>query len=360
MPDDAGERTIEPTQHRRQKAREEGHVARSSDLVSALVLLAGVGAIALGGPGLVNRIVALTRSQLGDEPLLSADINTMSGALASIIGEIGIGLVPILLAVMVGAVGGHFIQFGFLFLPHKAAPDLTRIDPIKGFARIFSLSNIVRLVFGIFKILVVGAVAAVYLATRVDAIIGLAVLVPSEIATFLAELLIWTTIRVGIALLVLAILDFGFQYWKREQDLKMTPQELREELKNLEGDPQIAARRKVVQRQLMLNRVNHAVPQADVVVTNPTELAVALKYDPETMAAPVVVAKGAGLVAQRIRKLAEEHGIPIIEKKPLAQALYGMVEINQPIPQDLYAAVAEVLAYVYHLKGKKVPQPKAA
>jgi len=140
----------------------------------------------------------------------------------------------------------------------------------------------------------------------------------------------------------------------------MTPQEFREEMRNLEGDPQIAARRKVVQRQLMLNRVNQAVPKADVVVTNPTELAVALQYIPEKMAAPIVVAKGAGLVAQRIRRLAEQHGVPVIEKKPLAQALYRTVEVNQPIPQELYAAVAEVLAYVYHLKGKKPSIPKAA
>ncbi|HOP78343.1 MAG TPA: EscU/YscU/HrcU family type III secretion system export apparatus switch protein, partial [Thermogutta sp.] len=206
----------------------------------------------------------------------------------------------------------------------------------------------------------VGTVAAVYLLTQFDTILGLSSLVPVEIAAYIVELLIWTTIRLGIALLVLAILDFGFQYWKREQDLKMTPQEFREEMRNLEGDPQIAARRKVVQRQLMLNRVNQAVPKADVVVTNPTELAVALQYIPEKMAAPIVVAKGAGLVAQRIRRLAEQHGVPVIEKKPLAQALYRTVEVNQPIPQELYAAVAEVLAYVYHLKGKKPSIPKAA
>ncbi|GIX02103.1 MAG: flagellar biosynthetic protein FlhB [Thermogutta sp.] len=360
MPDDAGERTIEPTQHRRQKAREEGHVARSSDLVSALILLAGTGALLISGPALVESVVRLTQRYLGGEAWLTTDVNTASAMFLQVAEEIGLALAPILVAVVIAAVAGHFIQFGFLFLPQKAAPDLTRIDPLKGFGRIFSLANIVRLLFGIFKILVVGAVAAVYLASKIDSIFLLGALLPGEIASFLAELLVWTTLRLGIALLVLAILDFAFQYWKREQDLKMTPQELREELKNLEGDPQIAARRKVVQRQLMLNRVNQAVPKADVVVTNPTELAVALKYDPETMAAPVVVAKGAGLVAQRIRKLAEEHGVPVIEKKPLAQALYRTVEVNQPIPEDLYAAVAEVLAYVYHLKGKKVPPPKAA
>lgn len=134
----------------------------------------------------------------------------------------------------------------------------------------------------------------------------------------------------------------------------MTTQEVREEMKNLEGDPHIAAKRKAVQRQLAMNRLSGAVPKADVVITNPTELAVAIQYDPKEMAAPIVVAKGAGLLAQRIRKLALQNNIPIVEKKPLAQALFREVEVNRPIPQDKYAAVAEILAYVYHLKGKKM------
>ncbi len=139
----------------------------------------------------------------------------------------------------------------------------------------------------------------------------------------------------------------------------MTPQEVREEMRNLEGDPQVAARRRNVQRQLVTHRLAQAVPKADVVVTNPTELAVAIQYDPEKMAAPIVVAKGAGPIAQQIRRLALEHGIPILERKPLAQALYREVQIDHPVPQEKYAAVAEVLAYVYHLKGKKA-SPRAA
>ena len=137
-------------------------------------------------------------------------------------------------------------------------------------------------------------------------------------------------------------------------------QEMREEMKHLEGDPQIVARRRVVQRQLVLNRLSQMVPKADVVITNPTELAVAIQYEPESMAAPIVVAKGAGLIARRIRQLALEHGIPVVEKKPLAQALYREVEVSQPIPHDKYAAVAEVLAYVYQLQGKKIPAPPSA
>ena len=188
-----------------------------------------------------------------------------------------------------------------------------------------------------------------------DAILGLTARACPEIALYLAEIILWTSIKIGVALLILALLDYAFQRWKHEQDIKMTSQEVREEMKNLEGDPQIAARRRVVQRQLALNRINQSVPQADVVVTNPTELAVAIQYDPKTMAAPIVVAKGAGVIAKRIRKLALEHGIPIVEKKPLAQALYREVNIDQPIPQDKYAAVAEILAYVYQLNGKEIP-----
>ena len=166
--------------------------------------------------------------------------------------------------------------------------------------------------------------------------------------------------KIGLALLVLAIFDYGYQYWRHEQDLRMTPQEVREEMRNMEGDPQVASRRRAVQRQLVLGRLSQAVPRADVVVTNPTELAVAIQYDPEEMAAPVVVAKGAGVLAQRIRRLALENGIPILERKPLAQALYRDVDVNHAVPQDKYAAVAEVLAYVYHLKGKKAKPPRAA
>ena len=173
-------------------------------------------------------------------------------------------------------------------------------------------------------------------------------------AAFLVSIVLWTRSKIAGALLVLALLDYRYQRCKFEQDLRMTPQEVREEMRNLQGDPQVIARRRAVQRQLVLNRLSQTVPKADVIVTNPTELAVAIQYDASTMNAPVVVAKGAGLLAQRIRRLALENGVPIVERKPLAQALYRDVDINQPVPDTMYAAVAEVLAYVYHLKGKSI------
>jgi flagellar biosynthetic protein FlhB len=246
-------------------------------------------------------------------------------------------------------------QSGLLFLPHKLAFDFSRINPMKGLGRLFAVANFMRLAFGIFKVLVVAAVALWSLWGRKEMILGLSGLPVYEVAASIASLTLWTCLRIGVALAVLAVLDYFYQRYKHEQDLRMTPQEVREELKMLQGDPQIVARRRAVQRQLVLHRLAHAVPQADVVVTNPTELAVAVRYDAQTMAAPVVVAKGAGLLAQRIRRLALENEIPVVERKPLAQILYRDVDVNAPIPAGQYAAVAEVLKYVYELKG--IPAP---
>jgi flagellar biosynthetic protein FlhB len=167
--------------------------------------------------------------------------------------------------------------------------------------------------------------------------------------------MLWTSLKIGGALLLLAIFDYGFLYWKHEQDLRMTTQEMREEMKSQQGDPQVAGRRKAVQRQLAMNRLSTAVPKADVVVTNPTELAIALQYAPETMPAPLVIAKGAGILAQRIRRLALESNVPVVERKELARSLYKNVDLNQAVPAEQYAAVAEVVRYVYQLKGKKLP-----
>ncbi len=204
------------------------------------------------------------------------------------------------------------------------------------------------------------AVAAWCVLDHYDEILALSTREVREIGVVTFDILLGTCLKIGIALLILAIFDYGYQRWKHEQDLRMTLQEVREEFKMLQGDPHMAARRRQVQRQLVMNRLPSSVPKADVVVTNPTELAVAIQYDPATMEAPLVVAKGAGVLAQRIRRLALEHNIPIVERKPLAQTLYEHVDINKPIPAEQYAAVAEILRYVYQLQGKTLPGQHAA
>jgi flagellar biosynthetic protein FlhB len=360
MPEHDAEKSQEPTPHRRQQAREQGQVAKSHDLGSAALLILGLVCLMALGGGLVDFFGEYTRHQLGGDAWLSADPGFTVAEWNRTLLALARTVLPILAILLLVAVGISVLQTGFLFLPEKLAPDLTRLDPIRGFQRIFSLSNAVHLVLGIFKILVVAAVAFVSLYQQRDTILGLTGLEVPEIARYLVQILLWTSVKIGLALLVLALLDYGFQRWKHEQDLKMTPREVREEMKNLEGNPEVIARRRQVQRQLAMHRLSEAVPKADVVISNPTELAVAIQYEPQTMAAPIVVAKGAGVLAQRIRRLALEHGIPIVEKKPLAQALYRDVEVNQPIPEDKYAAVAEVLAYVYQLQGRTISSRPAA
>lgn len=360
MPDQDGEKSQDPTPHRRQKAREEGQVAKSQDLGSAVLLLAGMLILLTSGRSASNFVADYSRRLLGGEAWISADTNfAVSVWNGTVAGMAGV-LLPIFGLMLVAAIVVNLAQVGFLFLPKKVAFDISKIDPMKGAKRLFSMQSVARFVFGLFKVLVVSCVAYVSLYSEKETILGLAALSVGEVTAYITEILVWTTIKIAVALLILAILDYAFQKWKHEQDLKMTQQEVREEMKNLEGDPHVAARRKQVQRQLAMDRLSDAVPKSDVVVTNPTELAIAIQYDPEEMDAPIVVAKGAGVLAQRIRRLALEHGIPIVEKKPLARALYREVEVGKPVPHERYAAVAEVLAYVYQLQGREAPAPRAA
>lgn len=355
MPEQNGEKSQEATQYRRQQAREHGQVARSQDLGSAALLLGAMVAILWMGSSIVTAMGLVASHYLGGDAWLATDVSTMTHEFSATMMNLATAVLPLLLVMLAVAVAINVAQVGLLFVPEKIMPDISRLDPIVGFSRVFSMASVMRLVFGLFKVGLVAVVAYTCLAGEFDDVLALVGLDLAQIGRFLSESLLWTGIKIAAALLLLALLDYGFQWWRQEQDLRMTTQEVREEMKNLQGDPQIIARRRAAQRQLVLNRVKTAVPKADVVITNPTELAIAIQYEHGAMAAPVVIAKGAGVLAARIRRLALENSVPIIEKKPLAQLLYKEVEINHPIPAKLYAAVAEVLAYVYQLKGKKMP-----
>ncbi len=356
MPEQSGDKTQDATPHRRQQARDEGQIVQSQDLASAIILVVAISWFLMAGMGLVEFFAAYASRQLGGEAWLSIDVGLVSEHTQTLLEQLAKSAMPFLATVLIAGVVAHLAQFGFLFVPDRLMPDFQRVNPLAGFGRLFALPNFVRLGFGIIKILIVAAVAFWNLYSRREEILGAAALDLPQIAAFLVDIVLWTSLKIAGALLILALLDYLFQWWQHEQTLKMTPQEVREEMRNMQGDPQVAARRRVVQRQLILNRLQQSVPKADVIITNPTELAIAVEYDPETMAAPVVLAKGAGLMAQRIRRLALENGVPIVERKPLAQSLYKQVEVNRPIPDSMYAAVAEVLAYVYQLKGKTLPR----
>jgi flagellar biosynthetic protein FlhB len=361
MPDQFGDKQHEATEHRRQQAREQGQVAKSQDLASAALLLAAVGILMFWGDNAVKFMAGLMREHLGGDAPLQVDRSSLTNQSYETLMAVGGVMLPILGVLALVSVAVNVCQVGILFLPDKLAADFNRINPLQGLGRIFSLSNAARLGFGIFKLIIVAAIAASAIWGERDHILQLGELEVGPIAAYLVKVSLGTCFKIGVALLLLAIIDYFFQRWKQEQDLRMTTQEVREEMKTLQGDPQVQARRRAVQRQLVLNRIGSSVPKSDVVVTNPTELAIAICYDHETMEAPIVQAKGAGVVAQRIRRLALENNIPVIERKELARALYKQVDVGKAIPSGQYAAMAEVLRYVYQLKGKKLPgMPSAA
>lgn len=360
MAEDNGDKTHDATPYRRQKAREEGQVVRSQDLASAGLLIAGLMILWYFSRGLSESFGHLAIDHLGGDAWLTIDSRTAVQHTLSIAGRLALVLLPILGLLMLGGILAHMGQFGFLYLPEKIALDWQRINPLHNYGRIFSMTNVVHLGFGLLKVLLIVTVAGWSLWGERGRLMGLADQSTPEIGAYMLNVLLWTSLKVGGSLAVLALFDYGYQYWKHEQDLKMTTQELKDEVKTQQGDPQIAAKRKQVARQMALRRLTTTVPKADVIVTNPTELAIALQYDPEKMAAPIVIAKGAGVLAQRIRRLALENSIPVVERKELARALYANVEINQAVPAEQYAAVAEVIRYVYQLKKKPLPTIKAA
>lgn len=354
MADSGGEKKHDPTDYRRQKAREEGNVVRSPDLTSAVLLLAGVMLLDFTGPQVFRMCMDLINEELISPVEWQTNSREAVLQVVKLIVKGSLAMIPLMAGVLFTSLVVHFAQVGPLWLPDKLGIDFTRINPVQGFQRLFTIVNASKLGFGLFKIGLVSGLLLMGVWSRWDSVMALGASSIESVGQF-----VWTTMielcrNVAAALLVLSVIDYAFQWWKYEQDLRMTDEELREELKMMQGDPQVKQRRRRIQRDLAAQRLTADVPKADVVITNPTELAIALRYDPLTMKAPIVVAKGANLVAAKIRKIALEHGIPIVERKPLAQALFKHVEVGQAIPLSEYAAVAEVLKYVYQVQGRSI------
>ena len=352
MADDYADKTEAPTPKRRTEAREQGNVARSPDLTVAMLLIGLLLMLQMTGPKLLAAMRALLHDML-DLPSLS-DFSA-SGApqiAARAIVLIARAMAPLLVAVVVIALVGNIVQVGVHFSTKRLQPNLAALNPMRGLGRLFSTRSPIHLAMSFVKMVVLAAVAYSALHSRLADIMRVQQLSYLQIFALGAGLVYSIALRVGIALLVLSILEYLYQRWRLEQELKMTKQEVKEEMRRMEGDPKVKQRRRQIAIQMINKRLKKEVPKADVVVTNPTEFAVALKYDSETMHAPRVVAKGQGLIAQRIRQIAIEAGVPILERKPLARALYRLVEVGQEIPEQFYSAVAEILAYVYELTRK--------
>jgi flagellar biosynthetic protein FlhB len=344
------DKTHEATPHKKHKSRQEGNVPKSQDLCSAAVLIAGIGALWMLGPGMVEQISWAFRTVYSN--LLNI---TLTPDIISNYFRLGVFfmlklLAPFVLTIMVAGLMINFFQHGFLFTTKPLQPKLERLDPIKNMKNKFGIRGLVELVKGLFKVSVVAVVAYVSIKSE---ILNFAILMDQSVSAISSTILLSSLklgMKLAIAILILGLLDWKFQQWKHNKDLMMSNHEVKDEHRMMEGDPKLKARMRRTQFKMSYNRMIKKIPEADIIIANPVHIAVALKYDPETMSAPRVVAKGKRKLAEKIKSVAREHNIPIIEDPPLARALYRSVEIGWEIPYELFQAVAEVLALVYRMK----------
>ena len=351
MAEDTGDKTEDPTPRRRQQAAEKGQIARSQDLVAAALVVGSM--VLLNHSG--TAVLTACRSLLVDSLNSLSDLNPATAAegLGRGIVAAGRSVWPLMAGLVAIAVVGNVAQVGLRFSPEKLQPNLGALNPLKGAGRLFGAGqNPMKFAMNLAKLAVICFVAWTAVGDRIPDILGAQGMAHEAIFRLGMTVVYSIALKIGMALFVLALIDFGLQKWKHERDLRMTKQEVKDEMRSMEGDPKIKQRRRQIAMQIAGKRLKKDVPTADVVVTNPTEYAVALKYDSSGMHAPRVIAKGQGQMALRIRQIAIESGVPILERKPLARGLYKLVEVGQEIPEQFYSAVAEILAYVFELTGK--------
>jgi flagellar biosynthesis protein FlhB len=353
MADELGEKTEEPTPKRRQDAREEGNVAKSQDFTAAILLIAVTLTLAAAAmwmleQGTIALEYALDPAALGDS--LHVDHGWELTAFLST-HAVRIALPLLLIGWMAGVIG-VMLQVGWLFTTKAVQPKISKLNPIKGFQRIFGISGLVKVTLDSLKVLIITVVATLTVWQYGDRILVMPYLTVLQCLSEIGWLMFDLALRVLAVLLLLGVLDFIYQKWKNTRDLRMTKQQVKDEMKQSDGDPETKKRRMRMQQEIASQRVASAVPKADVIVTNPEHISIAIQYDPDTMHAPRVVAKGADFLALRIRQIAMMHSIPIIERKPLARALYKDVPVGAEIPPDFYQAVAEILAYVFRMNER--------
>ena len=344
------EKTEEPTARRLAEARKKGDITKSMEVPSAAVLLVGLMTLYFLSGFLLDRFILVLHYYLGHLHTINIIPGNMPMMTREAMVHFGIMVGPLMGVILITALVANYAQVGFLFTTEKITPKFEKIDPIKGFGRIFSMQTLANTVKSIAKLIIVGYVAYAEVKKSMAGIIPLMDQEVIEILIFYVRISFWIFLKSALIIALLAVLDYAFQRWQFMKKMKMTKQEVKEEAKMTEGDPHVKGRIRSIQMEMARKRMMTELPGADVVITNPTRLAVALRYDNESMTAPIVVAKGAGVIAKRIREVAREHKIPVVEDKPLARALFKTVDLNEPVPENLFQAVAEVMAYVYKLR----------
>lgn len=348
----AGEKTEPATEKRRQEAVERGNIAKSQDLSSVIVLLTGFLMLRFYGPqmfGMCGDYMRYTFSQAIFSSLTLPDTLVLLNQFIIITLRI---LTPFMAAIMFCSIASNIIQTGFLFRFDPLMPDIDRLNPISGIQNIFSWKMVAELVKSILKILIVGYIPYSTIRENIPMLVRFIQLEPVPAVIILLKTAFVMAIKIILILLFLALADWAFQKWRHEENIKMSKDEIKDEYKQREGDPRVKQKIREKQRQASTRRMMEEVPKATVVVTNPTHIACALRYNPDNDNAPILVAMGTGLIARKIKEIAAENNVPIIENKPLARQLHKMLEVGDEIPSDLYNAVVEILAQVYRMKNR--------
>ena len=346
------EKTEQPTSKRKEDVRKKGQVAKSMEVNSAFVLLFGLLILYFGGMALFSGIIGTYREIFMNLFSIDFSINGIQKFFMALFMNVGIIVFLIMLSLMIVGMLGSYAQVGFLFTLEPMMPKFEKLDPLKGIKRIIiSKRSLLELLKGILKIIIIGIIGWYSIAAYLNDTFLLMDSDVYSIFLFLCKAALSISFKIGMVLLVLALIDYLLQRRIHQKEIRMTKDEVKEEMKQLEGDPLIKSRIRSIQRQLSRKRMMAEVPKAAVVITNPTHLAIALKYTIGVKEAPKVIAKGADLIAEKIKSIAKEHSIPIIENKPLAQLIFKSVKVDEEIPESLYQAVAQVLAYIFKLKN---------
>ena len=351
MAEDTGqERTEQPTPRRIQQAREKGQVPTSRELNTMLMMLIAGATIMLIGPGIVDDFLDMFRRFLNISRENIFDTTAMPVLLEEAIIDALLTLSPFFALMILASVAGPLMMGGVTFSTQALSFKWDKLNPVTGMGRVFSKKGLVELVKALVKFLIIGTTAILFLYTKMDVYLGLGSEPLVQALPHMAKLLTWSFLAIASVLVFIALVDVPFQIYDYTQQLKMTFQEVRDENKDTEGNPEVRGRAKQVQREMAQRRMMAEVPEADVIITNPEHYSVAIKYDQSNMTAPIVVAKGADIIAMQIRMIAREHEVPILQAPPLARSLYHTTEINDEIPAALYLAVAQVLAYIFKLR----------
>jgi flagellar biosynthetic protein FlhB len=348
----AQEKTEKATPKKRADARKKGQVAKSIEIPGALVLLSAFMIFSLFGSYFYNGLHHVFTFVFTQYLLTEVTVENIAPMFLQLAQDALLLVAPIMLGCFLVAVLSLYAQVGPLLTGYSLTPRFSKLSPIRGLKQIFSMRSIVELCKTLLKLSIIGIIVYLTLWGERGTITELAAVPLEHAATYTAQVLFSLGVKVGLGLIALALLDFAYQKYEYEKSLRMSKQEVKDEHKKMEGDPLIKSKIRERQRRMAIRRMMQELPKADVVITNPTHYAVALQYDQDTMDAPKVIAKGQDYLALRIREAAREHGIVIMENKPLARALYDQVEIGETIPPELFQAVAEVLAYVYRIKRK--------